>query len=290
MAKAKAGSWTPLELIQVSAEYLADHGVATPRLDAELLLAHVLEIDRLHLYLEHERPLIAEELARYREFVRRRAHREPLQLLVGSVRILDLDFQVERGVFIPRPETETLIELVKTLPPRSSIVEVGLGSGVIGISLLAHWPSARLVGFELSAKAVQVCRINARAHGVEERLQILEGDAFAKSMLPRWPSCDLVVSNPPYVAQGESLEPEVIEYDPPEALFAGPDGLAAIRVLCEASATALRPGGWLVFEHGCDQEEEVALILAQAPFEGVVCHRDLAGRPRVSWARRRQES
>ena len=135
-----------------------------------------------------------------------------------------------------------------------------------------------------------MCRLNAEAHGVLERLEILQGDAFSESLLPRWPRCDLVVSNPPYIAEQESLEPEVIDHDPAEALFAGPDGLACIRSLCEVSATALRPGGWLVFEHGADQEDEVALILAQAPFEGVVCHRDLAGRPRVSWARRRQES
>ncbi len=286
MAKAKAGSWTPLELIRVSAEYLADQGVPSPRLDAELLLAHVLELDRLHLYLQHERPLIHEELDRYRELIRRRARREPLQLLIGSARILDLDFQVEPGVFIPRPETETLIEVVKTLPEPSLMVEVGLGSGAIGISLLVYWPKARLVGFELSETAVRVSRSNAEKHAVADRMEIVEGDAYAESMRARWPGCDLVVSNPPYIAEGEELEPEVIDHDPAEALFAGPDGLQEIRKLCKAAAAALSPGGWLVFEHGSDQESEVALILAQGPFEGVVCHRDLAGRPRVSCARR----
>lgn len=290
MAKAKAGSWTPLELIRVSAEYLADHGVPSPRLDAELLLAHVLQMDRLHLYLQHERPLIREELDRYRELIRRRAQREPLQLLTGSARILDLDFLVEPGVFIPRPETETLIEVVKTLPEPSTMVEVGLGSGAIGISLLVHWPKARLLGFELSEVAARVSRSNAQRHAVLERMEIVQGDAYAESMLSRWPRCELVVSNPPYIPEGEDLEPEVIDHDPREALFAGPDGLQAIRKLCEAAARALSPGGWLVFEHGHEQQREAALILAQGPFEGVVCHRDLAGRPRVSCARRALQS
>ncbi len=286
MAKAKAGSWTPLELIRVSAEYLADQGVPSPRLDAELLLAHVLQLDRLQLYLQHERPLIREELDRYRELIRRRARREPLQLLTGSARILDLDFMVAPGVFIPRPETETLIEVVKTLPEPSTMVEVGLGSGAVGISLLVYWPKARLVGFEISETAARVSRSNAEKHGVAERMEIVEGDAYAESLRSRWGGCELVVSNPPYIAEGEELEPEVIDHDPKVALFAGPDGLEEIRKLCAAAAAALTPGGWLAFEHGWDQESEVALILAQGPFEGVVCHRDLAGRPRVSCARR----
>ncbi|HKI82819.1 MAG TPA: peptide chain release factor N(5)-glutamine methyltransferase, partial [Candidatus Krumholzibacteria bacterium] len=267
MAKAKAGSWTPLELIRVSAEYLADQGVPSPRLDAELLLAHVLQLDRLQLYLQHERPLIREELDRYRELIRRRARREPLQLLTGSARILDLDFMVAPGVFIPRPETETLIEVVKTLPEPSTMVEVGLGSGAVGISLLVYWPKARLVGFELSETAARVSRSNAEKHGVAERMEIVEGDAYAESLRSRWGGCELVVSNPPYIAEGEELEPEVIDHDPKEALFAGPDGLEEIRKLCAAAAVALTPGGWLAFEHGWDQESQVALILAQGPFE-----------------------
>jgi release factor glutamine methyltransferase len=288
-----AVTWTPLELIRVSAEYLADHGVANARLDAELLLADVLRMDRLQLYLEHERPLIPDELDRYRELVRRRARREPLQILIGRVQLHELEFEVREGVFIPRHETEVLIEGVKTLrfpegkAPRR-ILEVGTGTGCVGISLLVHWSEAELLGFDISAPAIDLSAANAERHGVQSRLRLVHGDAFALAHREEWSGLDLVVSNPPYVNDGyrDRLEPEVVEHDPPEALFAGPEGLDRIVQLIHGSADGLRPGGWLAFEHGHDQEARVAALLDGDAWDQRSCLRDLAERPRVTLARR----
>ena len=286
--------WTPLELIRVSTEYLADRGVPSPRLDAELLLAHVLRTDRLHLYLDYERPLVEAELDQYRQLIRRRGKREPLQLLVGHVQLHDLRFEVREGVFIPRPETEVLIEAADELPsPRGGrIVEVGVGSGCVGISLLVRRPEARLVGFDLLPAAVELSRSNARRHGVEDRAEFIVGDAFAGEFTGLWKDCRLVVSNPPYVplSAREDLQAEVLQYDPPEALFSGEDGLQTILTLCAHASRFLDPGGWLAFEHGDEQEEKIADELARGPWEGVVCRRDLAGRPRVTLARRSASS
>ena len=307
-------SWTLLELIQVSAEYLADKGVDNARLDAELLLAHVLEMDRLQLYLEHERPLVAEELDSYRQLVKRRGQREPLQLLVGSVQMLDLEFEVRPGVFIPRPETEVLIEACRNLefpgdattgldglesgsssggepvlnaPDR--IVEVGIGSGVVGVSLLVGWPQATLTAFELSKEALELTWTNAERHEVESRLELIDGDAFEPEHEDRWGRCDLVVSNPPYVADGDAsaMEPEVKEHDPHIALFSGDDGLNVIRKLVNRAREVLAPGGWLVFEHGYDQgsdaprEQSAPALVEAAGFTEVLDLRDLVGKPRV---------
>ncbi len=286
--------WTPLDLIRVSTEYLADRGVPQPRLDAELLLAHVLDMDRLHLYLEHERPLVADELDRYRELIRRRGRREPLQLLVGSVQLHDLHFEVAEGVFIPRPETEVLIEAAAGLPlPEGAlVVEVGVGVGCVGLSLLHRRPDLRLVGWDLSPRAVELSRRNAERLGLTDRAEFLVGDAFLEEAAARWEGCGLVVSNPPYVALGERerLQPEVIEHDPPEALFSGEDGLDAIRALSRHAERHLVGGGWLAFEHGESQEEKIGELLARGPWEGVLCRRDLAERPRVTIARRSQRS
>jgi release factor glutamine methyltransferase len=286
-------TWTPLELIRVSAEYLADHDVPNARLDAELLLAEVLHLDRLRLYLEHERPLIPDELARYRELVRRRARREPLQLLVGRVQLHDLEFEVRDGVFIPRHETEVLIQSAQqlSLPDGASprrILEVGTGTGCVGISLLVHWPQAELVGFEISPAAAELTLENARRHGVADRLRLVGSDAFAESSLEDWRGAELVVSNPPYVAEGEreGLQPEVRDHDPEAALFSGPEGLDAIARLIERAAHALSPGGWLAFEHGADQEARIRALLDGGAWEEISCVRDLAERPRVALARR----
>jgi len=286
-------TWTPLELIRVSAEYLADHDVPNARLDAELLLAEVLQLDRLQLYLQHERPLVPIELDRYRKLIRRRAQREPLQLLVGKVQIHDLEFEVRPGVFIPRHETEVLIESVRGLNfgeaggPRR-ILEVGMGSGCVGVSLLAQWPRAELLGFEISAPAVELSLANSQRHGVAEALHLVHGDAFAPSSQEHWHDLDLVVSNPPYVAEDEreQLEPEVRDHDPQAALYSGPEGLDDIVRLIEHAARALRPGGWLAFEHGADQQGRIRALFAGNDWAEISCVLDLAERPRVTLARR----
>lgn len=274
-----------MELIKVSAEYLADQGVEGARLDAELLLGHVLQLDRLGLYLHHDRPIVPEELDRYRDLVRRRGQREPLQLLVGHTQILDHEFRCRAGVFIPRPETETLILRARKLPfadeEPKRILDLGVGTGCVGLSLLAHWTEASLVGIDRNPAAVELAEENARAMGLTDRAEFLERDLDDLEMRNDF---DLVVSNPPYVATtvASELEPEVADHDPPEALFAGEDGLDFLRLLVERGHGLLRPGGWLVFEHGHDQGQAAGRLLRKRGYGEVFLEKDLGGRPRVS--------
>jgi release factor glutamine methyltransferase len=240
------------------------------------------------LYVDHARPLVANELDAYRELIRERGRRVPLQHLTGSVHLLDLEFRVRRGVFIPRPETETLIRTLLELHPQgvTRAAEVGIGSGCISISLLRAWPNASIVAWDIAAAALDLARENAGQHGVAGRLNLLAGDGVQG--LQEGPGeFELVFSNPPYVGESErkALQAE-LHHDPPEALFAGEDGMALIERLIPAAATALRPGGWLVFEHGANQAEACRDRLGRSGFAQCETFVDLAGRPRVSAGRR----
>jgi release factor glutamine methyltransferase len=274
----------PLELVRVTAEFFADKGIESARLDAELLLAHVLGIDRLQLYLQHDRPLVPAEVDAYRELVKQRGQRVPLQHLVGEVTILDHTFVVRPGVFIPRPETETLIEACRQIGPFERIVELGPGTGAIGLTLLTMMDEARLYAVDVNPEAVTLTRENAERLGVAERAEVVEGDGLQLAL----PPCDLLVSNPPYVpaATIDTLEPEVRDHDPRLALDGGEDGLDFIRALARPARKALRPGGWIALEHGDGQGEAVPAILLEAGFVEVRDERDLSGRPRIALGRR----
>lgn len=274
----------PLELVRVTAEFFADKGIASPRLDAELLLAHVLKLDRLQLYLQHDRPLVPAEVDAYRALVKQRGQRVPLQHLTGEATILDHTFAVREGVFIPRQETETLIEVCAALGPFEQIVELGPGTGVIGLSLLTRFPATQLFAVDLNESAVELTRENAERLGVSDRAEIVHGDALEVGL----PSCDLLVSNPPYVPGPtiDGLEPEVRDHDPRLALDGGDDGLDFIRAMMAPALEALRAGGWIALEHGDDQGESVPAILGEAGFIEVRDEPDLAGRPRVTVGRK----
>jgi release factor glutamine methyltransferase len=278
-----------MELIRVTAEFFAEKGIESPRLDAELLLAHVLGCTRLQLYLNHERPVVATELDHYRALVRERGKRVPLQLLVGEVEILEHSFLVRAGVFIPRPETEVLIERCRALPfaggAPGTIVEAGVGTGCIGLSLLTHWPQARLVGYDVNPAAIELTRENAERLHLADRLELRATSAFEG---PELGACDLLVSNPPYVRADviDSLAPEVRDHDPREALDGGDDGLDAVRALAARGLAAVVPGGWIALEHGDDQGESAPAVLRAVGWTDVAVHDDLSGRPRVTIGRR----
>lgn len=280
----------PLELIKLSAEYLAEKGVENARLDAELLLARVLDVNRLQLYVGHERPIVPAELDRYRELIRRRSRREPLQLLLGDVQLLDRVFAVRPGVFIPRPETETLIRRCCELPFEGGspvdIVEVGVGTGCIGISLLDQWPASKLCAYDVNPKAIELTQLNAEAYDVGSRIDLHEADAFAAEL----PACDLLVSNPPYLDPEElaGLQPEVRDHEPREALVWEGGALGAIEQLASQGQHCLRAGGWLVFEHAIGQAEAARATLQAAGYVEIRSHRDMAGIERVSEGRRGQ--
>ncbi len=285
---------TVLEVIQRSADYLARKGVDSARLQAELLLAHVLQKPRLKLYLEFERVLTESELAALRELVRRRGAREPLQYLVGSVNFCGLELAVNPAVLIPRPETELLAERAWTfLAGRAgssavpaTALDFGTGSGCLAIALAVHCPAARIWAVDLSPAALEVARANAAHHGVEVRIHFLPSDGF--TALPAGERFDLIVANPPYIPTAElaRLQPEVRDHEPRVALDGGPDGLAVIRRLVTGAAPWLKPGGRLMLELGDGQAETVTALLAAAGWGAVTVENDWTNRPRLLIAER----
>ncbi len=275
----------PLELVRVTAQYLGQKGVESPRLDAELLLAHVLGVPRIQLYLQFDRPLDAGEVDAYREAVRRRARREPLAHITGAREFWSLEFQVDARVLVPRPETEVLVEAaLGRMGPAGRLADLGAGSGAVGVALLSERPGWQGVGVDLSPGALEVAGANALRHGVDQRLELRQGDLFGPLAGEVF---DAVVANPPYIPSGDlgALEPEVADFDPRLALDGGPDGLDVIRRIAEESPAHLAPGGFVALEFGAGQEEAVARILREAGgYREVAVIRDYSGRPRVAIA------
>jgi release factor glutamine methyltransferase len=281
------GGVTPLVVARRAADWLAARGIADPRLESELLLAAVLGLKRLDLYLQHERPLGSDELERYRGAVRRRGRREPLQYIVGEAAFRDLVLRVDARALIPRPETEVLVGVVLSWagPWRErvgrplSAADVGTGTGAIALSLLREGPFSRVVGTDISRAALELAAENAAASGLAPELR--EGAGLAPLAGERF---DAVVSNPPYIAEAEgaALPPEVRDWEPGPALFAGPDGLAVLRELVGGAARCLVPGGLLALEVGAGQAADVAGWLRVDPRYGSVdIAHDLTGRERI---------
>ena len=280
--------WTVLELLRWTTDYFARSGIDTARLDAEILLAHALESDRLRLYVDYEKPVLAKERDRFRALVQRRAgERMPVSLLLGQREFWSLPFRVTGDVLTPRPETETLVEaaLSKVSEAESTvrILDVGTGSGAIALSLASELPHADITATDLSSPALQIAAENADHLHMGERIRFLAGDLFEPVASERF---DLVISNPPYVARDDaaSLPPE-LSHEPDMALFAGADGLEVIRRLVAEAGNHLSPGGWLLFELSPEQIETVETELAGAGFSEIERRFDLARLPRVVGAR-----
>ena len=280
--------WTVLELLRWTAEYFERNGIDTARLDAELLLAHALDCDRLRLYVDYEKPVLAQERDRYRALVQRRAaDRVPVSLLLGQREFWSLSFRVTSDVLTPRPETETLVEaaLSKVDAAESTvrILDLGTGSGAIALSLASELPHAEITATDISTSALQIATENADHLHMRERIRFLAGNLFEPVASERF---DLVVSNPPYVARDDaaSLPPE-LSHEPEVALFAGADGLEVIRRLVAEAGNHLSPGGWLFFELSPEQIETAEIELAKAGFGEIERRFDLARLVRVVGAR-----
>jgi release factor glutamine methyltransferase len=269
-------------------------GIDTPRLDAELLLAHVLGTNRTSLFAHPERSLADDEAARFEAVLRRREAREPLPYITGVREFLGLPFRVTPAVLIPRPETETLVEsVVEHLGAAFGrehsfrLLDVGAGSGCIAVGLARLLPRATVVAVEPSPDALEVARQNAEALGVAERLEWFEGP-FSESVADMSGAFDAIASNPPYIpaAEIEGLQPEVRDWEPQQALTAGPDGTALIRALVEHAPRLLRrEGGLLALEVALGQAERVTeLLRADGRYHGIETVTDLAGVPRVCLA------
>lgn len=277
---------TVREVIQRSTEFLQRHGVDSPRLQAELLLAYLLKLPRLQLYLNHDRVLAEPELTALRSLVQRRSKREPLQHLVGSTSFVGLEISVNRDALIPRPETETLAELAnaaltKNPSPAPIALDFGTGTGCLAIALATHSKAAQVHALDISEAALALARANAQWHGLTERISFHHGNGFAA--LAAGLSFDLLVSNPPYIPTAElaTLQAEVRDFDPRTALDGGTDGLDFYRLLAHEAPAWLKAGGALFAEFGDGQETALEGLFSGSGWRGVAVHRDLTGRPRV---------
>ena len=273
---------TVLEILQSTTGYFKKHGVESPRLNAEHLLAHALKRKRIELYLEFERELTEEELAPLRDLVRRRGQGEPLQHLLGTVEFAGRVFVCDKRALVPRPETEQLVELLKSrIPhPASRILDVGTGSGVIALSLAAKFPEAGVVATDVSDDALALARENAARLGVEVTFakgDLLDGIAG---------NFDLIVANLPYVAAVDrgALSREV-RHDPEVALFGGERGDEIVRKLIEAAPASLKPGGLLALELGLGQADDLAALMAEKNYHDIKAEADYAGVTRFLFGR-----
>ncbi|HPM58034.1 MAG TPA: peptide chain release factor N(5)-glutamine methyltransferase [bacterium] len=282
--------WTLLRMIQWSSDYLATRGFENSRLLSERLLAHVLELRRVDLYLQFDRPLTPAELAHYKQLFLRLVAHEPLQYLLGETEFMSLPFAVGPGVLIPRPETELLVEKAleraRAVAAREGmvrIIDLGTGTGCIAVSLAKNVPEASLVAVDLSAAALEWAERNSAAHGVSSRVELVEHD-FRNSPLSAWRGgFDLAVSNPPYIRSGDwaGLAAEIRDHEPREALLGGEDGLDAYRNLAQILPMLLKTGGEALIEFGDGMSAAVVAIFKQAGFAGAEFFRDLAGRERL---------
>ena len=280
---------TVLEVLKAAAGYLKDHGVEHPRLNAEHLLAHVLGKKRLDLYLEFDRSLSEAERAPFRQLIRDRGTRKPLQHLLGTAEFFGRSFVSDARALVPRPETEQLVELVIQHlaggPEEVRILDVGTGSGVIAITLALEFPRSAVWATEVSVEALSLARENAIRHSVQVNLHQAN---FFPAVDERF---DCIVANLPYIISEElaDLQREV-QHDPPAALDGGPDGLSHIRSLIESAPEHLTPNGSLALELGQGQAKVVSSELAALGYREVRTWKDYQGIERFAIASRPQKA
>jgi release factor glutamine methyltransferase len=279
------------EVLDSATERLRAAGVASPRFDAETLLGRLLDRDRGGLLLRRLEPLAPDAAARFADAIERRERREPLQHITGVQEFHGLEFKIDARALLPRPETEDVVDAALELGGGAArVTDLGTGSGCIAIALAVRRAGMRIHALDDDAQALSLARENARAHGVEPRIEFALG-TFTDLPLS-WSGMDVVVANPPYVTEREwdGLEPEVREHDPRGALVSGPTGLEAHRAVGLAAARLLRPGGLLILEIGAGQALTVEALLADAGFEKIVARPDLRGIARVVVAHRRGDA
>jgi len=276
--------WTVRRVLGWTTQHFEKLGLDSPRLTAELLLAHVLHTSRVRLYTDLDRPLEAGELAAYRGLIARRAAGEPTSYLTGTREFYGRTFAVDPRVLVPRPETELLVEAVLQAVPRDAeirVLDLCTGSGCVGITLALERPRFRVLATDTSPGAVEVARANAAALGPADRFEARLGDLLAP--VEGEPPFDVVVANPPYVPTGElpTLSPEV-RREPPLALDGGADGLDVVRRIAEEAPRRLVPGGLLALEIGDGQGPAVHSLLEAAGYGSVRIERDLARHDRLA--------
>lgn len=278
--------WTVQRILQWTTTFLEEKEVESPRLEAELLLAHARGCQRIRLYTDFETPLTDDERSLMRGFVKRRANREPLAYITGKREFYGRDFHVGAGVLVPRPETETLVDVCLDYIPNDSttnVGEVGFGSGCISITLAKQRPRLSVAASDISSDAMKFAQQNLTLHELEDQIQLLAGDGYQPFTDAGLEPFDGIVSNPPYITTEEvsSLAPEVARHEPHTALVSGDDGLDLIRQLITQASDHLKPGGWMALELDPAQSESVAELFMADGFEEVRIHKDLGGQDRV---------
>ncbi len=265
-------------------------GIDTPQLDAEVLMAHIVASDRMHVITHPERELGKDEVTRYRELVARRVKRVPLPHLTGKKEFWGLEFEVSPAVLIPRPETETLVEsAIAHLAGVENpiVVDIGAGTGCVAIAIASELQDAVVYSTDISHEAVEIAKRNAQRHDLQLRVVVLDGNLF--DPLPREVigKVDVVVSNPPYIPTDEidRLQPEVACYEARGALDGGPDGMKYHKEILEAARHALKPGGWVHQEVGIYQAGDVACFARESGYSDTLITEDLAGIGRIVSAR-----
>ncbi len=289
--------WTIGNLLKTTAKYLKEKRIESPRLTAEVLLAHGLGMDRVGLYLEFEKPLTEKELSGYRTLVRRRVRGEPLQYITGVQEFWSMAFKVGPGVLIPRPETELLVEQALARAEKAKkghhqglrLLDLGTGSGSLAVSLAKGLPEWDVWATDISAEALHWARINAEKHGVDSLIRFRQGDLF-DCVRAEEEVFHIIVSNPPYVGEEEYgvLPAEVREHEPRIALAGGPGGMTTIERILREATDFLNPGGWLLLEMAPGQTEKaLELTEKQGCYDDVSRIRDYSGQYRVVAAKRK---
>ena len=281
--------WRVVDLLDWTVGYFQQHDIPNPRLDAEVLLGHLLEKSRLQLYLHFEMPVFQEHLTLFRELIKKRIARTPVSYLTNQKEFMSLDFYVDERVLIPRPETEQLVETILTTKTENPqrLLELGTGSGAIAASLALQQPEWEIVATDISEPALAVARKNAETHACTAQIEFLSGDLFEPIETVNTngnPRFDWIVCNPPYIKNTErdTLSPDVRDYEPEIALFAGADGLAVIRRLIAEAPKYLAPNGKLILEIGEMQADSVrALIDAESAYCTYKVLKDYAEKERI---------
>lgn len=271
---------TVLDTLRKTEAFLREKGVESAKLDAQLLLGQALNMDRLRLFLQYDRPMSEAELAALREPVRRRARGEPMAYILGSREFWSLPFEVGPGVLVPRPDTETLVQAALDWMPAEEelfVADVCAGSGCVGLALAKERPLIKLYATELSPEALVWLKRNVAAQQMQARVATLRGDLL--DPVPAARPLDWVVSNPPYIRRGELASLEVARHEPHMALDGGEDGLDLVRRLVIQAKKRARKG--ILLEIGHDQGPATASILQDSGFVDVDIQKDLAGRDRV---------
>ena len=274
---------TVLQAIQLSTGYLEEKGIESARTNSELMLAHIMNCKRLELYLSFDRPLKEEELVTLREFISRRGKYEPLQYILGEVEFYGLNFKVDKRVLIPRPETELLIEEAINIAKNEKLeklLDIGTGSGNIPIALAVNMPELKITSIDISAEAIEVASNNAELNNVSQNITFINSGIESFSVTEKF---DMIISNPPYVSSDDysSLQKEIVEYEPKNAVTDNSDGLSFYNSILARSNELLKPGGYILFEIAIDQSKSIKQIMAKNGFAEIRIIKDYQNIERI---------